>query len=188
MGWFRMTATQSTVRKAALFAATILFVAGLLSLLNWVPLIIQKQKLKSFSSPDAAAKELHIRKIYLPSYLPEHLNLAWPPSEVYGQDAPFSAVVMYLSFKQKQEIGLALHQSDANAPYLFEPLIKIRPGQNSKQISLKGRRAMLVPAVCDNNTPCNQLSWDENGMVITLIGKFSAQDIIKIASSMIPDA
>jgi hypothetical protein len=188
MGWFKMTTTQSTVRKAVLFAASILFVAGLLSLLNWIPLIIQKQKLKSFSSPDAAAKELHVRKIYLPSYLPEHLNLAWPPSEVYGQDVPFSAVVMYLSFKQRPEIGLALHQSDAQASYMIEPRIKIRPGKTSSQISLKGRRATLVPAICDDNTPCNQLSWDEHGTIITLIGKFSAQDIIKIASSMIPDA
>jgi hypothetical protein len=184
MGWFRMT----TVRKAALFAGMILFVAGLLSLLNWIPLIMQEHKLKSFVSPDAAAKELHIRKIYIPSYLPEHLNLAWPPSEVYGQDTPFSAVVMYLSFKQKQEIGLALHQADANAPYQLEPSLKIMPGKTVRQILLKGRKATLLVSVCDNNTPCNQLSWDENGTIITVIGKFSAQEIIKIASSMIPDA
>jgi len=187
MGWFNMTTTQSALRKVALFAATILFVTVLLSLLNWIPLIIQKQKLKSFSSPDAAAKELHVRKIYLPSYLPEHLNLAWPPSEVYGQDTPFSAVIMHLSFKQRPEIGLALHQSDANASYQIEPRIKIRLGQTSRQVLLKGRRATLVPSFCDDTIPCNQLSWDEHGIIITLIGKFSAQDVIKIASSMIPD-
>ncbi len=183
-----MSTKRSIVRNTVLFAAAVLFVAALLSLLNWVPLIMQKQRLKAFSSPEAAAKELHIRKIYLPSYLPEHLDLAWPPSEVYGQDAPFSAVAMYLSFKQKKEFGLALHQTDAKAPYRLEPRIQISPGQTSSQISLKGRKALLVPAVCDNAVPCNQLSWDENGTVITLIGKFPAQDIIKIASSMIPDA
>lgn len=188
MGWSNMKKVQSTLSKVALFTVTMLFVTVLLSLLNWIPMIIQKQKLKSFSSPDEAAKKLHIRKIYLPSYLPEHLNLAWPPSEVYGQDTPFSAVVMHLSFKQMREIGLALHQSDANASYRIEPRIKVRHGQTSRQILLKGRRAVLVPAVCDDNIPCNELSWNEHGIIITLVGKFSAQDIIKIASSMIPDA
>ena len=188
MEWFNMITVLSMIRKAALFAATILIIAGLLSLLNWVPLIMQKQKLKSFSSPDVAAKELHIRKIYLPSYLPEHLNLVWPPSEIYGQDTPFSAVAMYLSYKQKQELGLALHQSDAKAPYRLEPRIKIRPQKTASQISLKGRNALLVPGICDDNTPCNQLSWDEHGTTITVIGKFPARDVIKIASSMIPDA
>jgi hypothetical protein len=187
MGWFNMITTLSTVRKAALFAATILFLAGLLSLLNWIPLVMQKQKLKSFSSPDIAAKELHVRKIYLPSYLPERLNLSWPPSEVYGQDTPFSAVAMYLSFKQSKEIGLSLHQADANAPYQLQPRLKIRTEKTVRQIVIKERKATLLVAVCDNNTPCSQLSWDEHGTIITVIGKFSAQDVIKIASSMIPD-
>ncbi len=183
-----MTTTLSIARKAALFAATILFITGVISLLNWIPLIMQKQKLKSFSSTDAAAKELHIRKIYLPSYLPEHLNLAWPPSEIYGQDTPFGAVAMYLSFKQRQEIGLSLHQADANAPYQLEPRLKILSERTARQIVIKGRKATLLVAICDKNTPCSQLSWDEHGTVITVTGKFSAQDIIKIASSMIPDA
>jgi len=188
MGWFNMTTALSTARKTALFAATVLFVAGLLSLLNWVPLIMQKQKLKSFSSPDVAAKELHVRKIYLPSYLPEHLNLAWPPAEIYGQNTPFSAVAIYLVFKQSREIGLSLHQTDANAPYQLEPRLKVRTEKSVRQIVLKGRKATLLMAICDNDTPCSQLSWDENGTIITVIGKFSAQDVIKIASSMIPDA
>jgi hypothetical protein len=183
-----MTTTQSFLKKIVMFASMVLFVVGLLSLLNWIPLIMQKQKLKSFSSPDAAAKELHIRKIYLPSYLPEHLNLTWPPAEIYGQDTPFGAVAMYLSFKQSQEIGLSLHQTDANAPYQLEPRLKIQTEKTARQIEIKGRKATLLVAVCDNNTPCSQLSWDEHGTVITVIGKFSAQDIIKIASSMIPDA
>ena len=183
-----MTAMKTLLRKAAFFAVAILLVAGLLTLLNIIPLIIQKQKLRSFSSPDAAVKDLRIRKIYLPSYLPEHLDLAWPPSEVYGQNTPFTAVAMYLSFRQTKELGLALHQSDAGAPYQLEPRIPIRPAQASREISLKGRRALLLPALCDEATPCYQLSWEENGTVITLIGKFPAQDIIKIASSMLPDA
>ncbi len=183
-----MAIAHFAVKKVILFAAMILIVAGVLSLLNWLPLIMQKQKLKSFSSPDAAAKELHISKIYLPSYLPEHLNLAWPPSEVYGQNTPFNAVVMYLSYKQGKQMGLALHQSDAQAPYRLDPLIKIRRGQNSSVIFLKGRKALLVPAICDDSVPCNQLSWEEHGTIITVIGKFPAQDVIKIASSMIPES
>ncbi len=182
-----MTTKISAARKIVLFAATVLFVAGLLSLLNWIPLIMQKQKLRSFSSLDVAAKQLHIGKIYFPSYLPEHLNLAWPPAEIYGQDMPFGAVAMYLSFRHTEETGLILHQSDAGAPYQIEPRIKIRHGQNPVGLSLKGRQALLLPSVCDTNTPCNQLSWNEHGTMIIVIGKFPAQDVIKIANSMMPD-
>lgn len=187
MGWCNMATKRSIIGKAVMFILIIAIITAVLTLLNWIPLIMQKQKLKAFSSSDIAAKELHIKKIYLPSYLPEHLNLAWPPTEVYGQDTPFEALVMYLSYKDRAEIGLAMHQADVKAPYHLEPRLKVRSDRSVRQIMLKGRGATLLVGVCDNNTPCNRLSWDEHGTLITLIGKFSAQDLIKIASSMIPD-
>jgi hypothetical protein len=177
--------SYAPLKKIVLFVALLLFLTGLLALLNWFPLLMQDHKLKKYESVDAARKELRMRKIYLPTYIPEHLNLAWPPAEIYGQDVPFNAVITHLTYRGKKEIGLIIHQIDASENDRFEPRMKMRKEGAGTQIFIKDRKAVLVSAICYKNTPCNQVSWDEGGTVITLIGTFPARDIIRIASSMI---
>ena len=124
---------------------------------------------------------------YLPTYIPEDLNLAWPPSEIYAQDTPFRACIMHFTFRDRKEIGLLIQQVDSQAPYALEPLLKIREKKIVNTASVKKRKASLVSAVCDQDIPCNQLSWDEGNTTITLTGKIPARDIIRIAASMLPD-
>jgi hypothetical protein len=174
------------IKKIVKFSGIVLFMVLILALLNWLPSIIQKHKLKKFDSVEAARKELHIKDIYLPTYIPEHLGLAWPPAEIYAQNSPFNAVIMHFDFKDKIETGLIIHQVDARAEYRIKPRMKIRQSREGRSISVKNRTALLVPSVCDNDSPCNQLSWTEDGTVLTLIGKFTAQELIKIGASMLP--
>ncbi len=174
------------IKKIIKFSGIVLFMVVILALLNWLPSIIQKNKLKKFESVEAARKELHMKNIYLPAYIPEHLGLVWPPAEIYAQDSPFNAILMHFNFKDKKEIGLIIHQVDAGAQYEIKPHIKIRQLREGRSISVKHRTALLVPAVCGNDSPCHQLSWNENGTVLTLIGEFTAQELIKIAASMLP--
>ena len=174
------------IKKIIKFSGSILFMIFILVLLNWLPSIIQKHNLKKFDSVEAARKELHIKDVYLPTYIPEHLGLAWPPAEIYAQNSPFNAIIMHFNFKDKEEIGLIIQQVDARAQYQIKPHIKIRQSREGRSISVKNRTALLVPAVCDNDSPCHQLSWKEDGTILTLIGKFTAQELIKIAASMLP--
>jgi hypothetical protein len=136
----------------------LLFLTGLLALLNWFPLLMQDHKLKKYESVDAARKELRMRKIYLPTYIPEHLNLAWPPAEIYGQDVPFNAVIAHLTYRGKKEIGLIIHQIDAGENDRFEPRMKMRK-EVGTQIFIKDRKRCLFRIVI--RTPCNQVSWDK---------------------------
>jgi hypothetical protein len=178
--------TAAHIKKIVKFFGIILFLIVILAILNWLPSIIQQNKLKKFGSVDAAKKVLHIKKIYIPIYIPEHLGLVWPPAEIYAQDSPFNAIIMHFHYKDKNETGLIIHQMDARAQYRLEPHIKIRKSGEERAISVKNRTALLVRAVCDNDSPCYQLSWDEGGTIMTLIGKFTAQELIKIAASMLP--
>ena len=173
-------------QKLFLFAVTILLVTGLLTVLNWLPSLLQKKTMKRFSSIDSAEKELRMKHLFLPTYIPEDLRLVWPPAEIYAQEVPFRAFIMHLKYKGSDEVGLVMEQTDANAPYRIEPHIKIKTKTAGSQISVKNRKAVLIPAICDDNVPCNEVSWNENGTIITFICKCSAQDIVKIASSTLP--
>lgn len=172
--------------KIMRFIFSVSFIVAILALLNWMPELIQKQRLKQYPSVEAARKELNLGNLNLPTYIPERLNLAWPPSEVYAQELPFKAFIMNFAFQGKKEIGLIIRQTESKAPYTLDPSIKIRETAKGGGIDIRDRKAELVSAVCDLNTPCNRLQWDEGGITITLIGKCPAQELIKIATSMLP--
>jgi hypothetical protein len=178
---------RSRLHQLINFGAIVFMMGAVLVLLNWLPLILQQNRLQRFVSIEAARKVLHMQTIYLPTYIPENLNLAWPPAEIYAQDTPFRACIMHFTFRDRKEIALLIEQADSQAPYALEPLLKIREKKRTNEVSVKNRKAILISAVCAQDIPCNQLSWDEGGTTITLIGKLPAPDIIRIAASMIPD-
>ncbi len=177
----------SRLRQLIQFGIIVFVMAAVLAVLNWLPTIMQKQRLQRFASVDQARKELRIPKIYLPTYIPEDLNLAWPPAEVYGQDTPFMACMTHFTFRDKKETAMVIQQAETRASYQFEPMLRIREKKAPHTISIKSRKASLVSAVCDQDIPCNQLSWNEEGTRITLTAKIPARDIIRIAASMLPE-
>ncbi|MHB8880155.1 MAG: hypothetical protein ACYC69_01445 [Thermodesulfovibrionales bacterium] len=174
------------IRQLFIFSAVAFLIVAVLGLLNWLPSLMQRQRLKHYSSIDTMKKELRIKTVFLPTFLPEELDLTWPPTELYAQDTPFPAVMMHFTRKGTSEIRLIIHQVDSKAPYDFKPRIKIRSRHAASLMTLKHRQAHLTPAVCDNDIPCNQLTWNENGTAITLVGTFPARDLIRIAASMLP--
>jgi len=161
--------------------------AVVLVLLNWVPSLIQPHQLKRYGSVDAARKELSLLKVYLPTYIPEHLDLSWPPSEVYAQDAPFRACIMNFTYKESREIGLVIQQTDARATFTLDPVIKVKEKKKENTVYIKDRKAVLIAAVCEKDVPCMMISWEEGGTAISLTGKkISTQDIVRVAGSMLP--
>ncbi|NJD55362.1 MAG: hypothetical protein FIA94_03040 [Nitrospirae bacterium] len=174
-------------KRLLLFCLTVFLVTGVLAVLNWLPSLVQKQTMKKFSSIDAAEKQLRVKHLFLPTLIPEDLRIVWPPAEIYAQDVPFSAFIMHLKYKDSNGIGLVIQQTDADAPYQIEPLIKVKTVTAGSQIFIKDRKAVLVPAVCDDDIPCNEVSWNEGGTIITLICKCSAQEVVKIAASTLPE-
>jgi len=174
------------LRQSLRFGVFVLLLVGVLALLNWAPELLQSNGLKRFPTVDAAARELHTLHIYLPTYMPEDLHLALPPSEVFAQTSPFHASVLHFTFRDSAGIGLVIQQTTASAAFRIEPLLRLITEERHSEISLKGRSALLTNGPCGSGASCSRLSWREAGTDITLIGALPPQELIKIAASMLP--
>ena len=170
------------------FALLIILLVAVLELLNWMPSIIDSESLRKYGSIELVKRKLHIEKIYMPAYLPEGLNLKWPPSEIYAQKKPFLMILMHFQHRDSADIGLTVYQVDSRTKYQPEPRIKIIRIKNKSRVSIKDREGTLVTAVCENDTPCNKVSWKEGDFLLTVTGKDSERDLIRIAGSMISES
>jgi len=174
------------LKAAATFLISTGLVIAVLTALNWLPSLIAPEEFRRYSSLEAAKKSLDLHAVYLPVFLPEHLNLESLPSEVFAQTKPFQLVIMHFRFRNTREIGLAIHQVALGAQHHIDSKIRLNEVSQQNRVSLKGRDALLISALCDNNAPCSQISWTEAGNTLTVTGKISARDLIRVAGSMIP--
>lgn len=176
------------IKMVASFILLLTLLIVVLELISWVPSIIEKESLRKYKTIEAVRRKLHIEKIYMPAYLPEDLNLKWPPSEIYAQKKPFTMIIMHFQHRDSEDIGLIVHQVDARANYRPESRIKLIQIKKKSEVLIKNKEAVLIIAVCENDIPCNQISWREGDYLLTLISKDSQRDLIRIARSMIPDS
>ncbi len=174
------------VKAAVSFIVLTGLVLAVLMVLNLIPSLIAPEEFRKYSSVESAKKQLDLHTIYLPVFLPEHLNLESRPSEVFAQTKPYLLVIMHFRFRNSSEIGLAINQVDQKAERPADSKIALVQISQQNRISLKGRDALLISAICDGNAPCSQIIWTESGNVITVTGKIWARDLIKVAGSMIP--
>ena len=154
-----------------------------LTLLNWIPLVVRSEGFRKYASLEEVQKDLHLRKVYLPSYFPDRLQ--WPPFEIYAQSKPFTMILMHVKERQKNRIVLAMRQVDA---HVSSPMkLRLEPTQIAKQeqVTIKGREAVLSRASCADGTVCNTLAWQEEGYILTLVARDSVQELIRIAESML---
>lgn len=174
------------LKMVASFTLLITFLVVILQLINWVPSIIDKEGLRKYKTIERVKRELRITEIYMPVYLPESLNLKWPPIEIYAQKTPFIMIIMHFQHRDSKDIDLIIHQIDAKADYRPEPKIKFSRIKESP-VFIKDREGLLTIGICEDNRPCNQVSWREGDFLLVVIGKASQRDLIRIASSMTPE-
>ena len=170
------------------FALLIGLLVVALELINWAPSIIETESLRKYKTIELVKRKLHIERIYIPAYLPEDLNLKWPPAEIYAQKKPFVMVIMHFQQRDSKELGLIVHQVDARANYRPESKIKLSHIKKESKVLIKDRAGILITATCEDDSPCNQVSWREGNFILTVIGKDSPRDLIRIARSMVPDS
>lgn len=162
-----------------LIAVALLIVV--LKVLNWLPMAIQTDIMKSYNSIEDAKSKLNIKNIYTPVYFPK--SLLWPPSNVLAQKKPYTAVV--IEFKDtKGDIALVISQAASNK---FTPDKKIKMTQISQRVNfnLKGRDATLVVGTCKNEDPCSSISWNEAQYSLIVIAKLPPVELVTLCESMI---
>ncbi len=165
------------------FAITVVILIAVLKILNWLPMAIQKDAIRRYSSVEEVRLRLNIKNIYVPSYFPQ--NFTWPPSEILAQNKPFTAVVMEFKHRERGDIALIISQVAAGANFVPDKKIKILQVKEKVTYPLKGRNAVLEVGLCKNDEPCSRISWDEGKYRVTVVMKSPPFDLIKVADSML---
>lgn len=172
-------------KKFTNFLYFILTVAALivfLKVINWLPMALQKETLRRYSSIDEVRSKLNISDIFVPSYFPQYLS--WPPSEILAQTKPFTAVVLEFKNTVKGDTALVITQASSDA-FSAERKIRILQIKERVRYDLKGRNAILEAGVCSNDEPCSQISWNEGEYRIHVIMRSTPYDLIRIVDTMI---
>ncbi len=165
------------------FIFSVLIILGVLKLLNWVPLAIQKEDLRKYRTIEEVQARLQLREIFIPTYFPEEIS--WPPAQIFGQKKPFVLVIMHFMQTGTRNPVLSIYQTDVRAD--FEPPFDTDILYKKKQSSvfIKDRQGILETAVCRRREICNKLSWSNKQFSIILLSHLPANELLKIAESML---
>ena len=165
------------------FGLTIAAIIILLKLMNWLPMTVQKDTLRPYSSIEQVRSALNIRDIYIPSYFPQ--NITWPPSKILAQGSPFSALVMEFKRAEKDEVILVLSQSRGGQLHARNPL-ELTTVRESVPLVIRGRDAVLAVGECGNGEQCSMISWSEGEYAITAHMRSAPFELSKIVATMHP--
>lgn len=168
----------------ARFAVMVAVLAAVLVFLNWLPMILDRQSMRRYSSIEEVKAKLNIRDVLVPSYFPE--DFKWPPSRIFAQGKPFKAVVMEFRQGRANDVALVISQAasaDFPAP---DGKIRISGLMEKANYDMKGFEAVLEVGTCEANPgeTCSRIFWDERGYRLNLAAKCPPLELVRIARSM----
>jgi hypothetical protein len=165
------------------FLLTIAAVFMLLKILNWLPMILQKETLRAYDSIEEVRSKLNMKNILVPSYFPEAIT--WPPARILAQAKPCPGVLMVFDQSGRQgSAALVISQSDSDS---FPGSLSLPPFSAKIKVpyELIGRKAVLEAGACNGEEPCSRIAWTEGKLRVILIMKAPPVELIKIAESML---
>ncbi|MGE5893525.1 MAG: hypothetical protein ACM34I_05675 [bacterium] len=170
------------IRNFLKFAVVIILILVVLSLLNWLPDMLQQDTLRRYASIEEVRIRWNQEVIYVPSYFPQ--EFLWPPANIYAQKRPFAAVFMEFTRAGSDMIGLVLSQTSSDDRVL-DSAIRMVTLQERSDYLIKGRKALLEVGVCREGIRCSSLTWHEGKYRIHVIGMVNPFELIKISESMV---
>lgn len=173
---------MNKIKGLLLFAFALVLIAASLKMMNWLPTVIQEGYMKKYPDLESMQSKLKIPDIYLPSYFPQ--GIKWPPSAIWAQTRPFTAVVMEFR-NEKGDVDLIISQSSERAGFIPDDQVKIEQVTEKLNYSLKGRRALLEAGFGRHDERSSRISWTEGKYRITLAMKSPPFELIKISESML---
>ncbi len=170
------------VRNFLYFFLTVAAVIVTLWVLNWVPLLIEKETLRRYDSVDEVRSKLKRKDLHVPSYFPQ--TITWPPASILAQAMPYPAVVMVFNRADSREPSLVVVQAES-ADFPGNDYIRMKQIKEKVMYRVKGRSAMLEVGTCGGEDACSRLSWTEGRSRIELTMKAPPVDLVPIAESML---
>lgn len=164
------------------FAAMVAVLIAVLKIINWLPSAIHNDSIRKYGSIEDIKLKLNIREIYIPSYFPQ--NFSWPPSNIYAQKRPFTAVIMEFKNIESGDTALIITQT-APGNSIENAKIKITRIKETIPYKLKDRNALLEVGTCGNGGElCSRISWEESRYSLNITAKYTPIELVKIAESM----
>jgi hypothetical protein len=173
---------RKIIRSLLSFGAAVGLLVVVLQLLNGMPLLVQKDLLRTYGDLDEVRSALRIAPILVPSYFPQ--DLSWPPEAILAQGRPFPAVIMEFGRAGVRETALVIVQADAGRA-VGGGRIRIGHVRESAGYSLKGRDAVFDVGACRDGGPCSRISWREGRYRIDVTARSAPFELIEIAESMV---
>lgn len=164
------------------FFVSIIAIIFIVKILNYIPLLIQKDSMRRYNSIEEVKKRLDIRDIYIPSFFPE--EILWPPSVILGQGKPYLAIIMEFKNSKSGETALVICQS-ASEKFKYDGGIRINNIMDRINYPFKGRNISILTGSCENGNVCTIASWKEEKYIITVTSRFEPPQLLKIVESMI---
>jgi hypothetical protein len=172
-----------TVRGLFLMILMTGLAVALLAAAKWLPSLMQTGFARQYDSVEEASRSLGLGNVPVPAYFPE--GITWPPSLIFAQKDPYTAVVMEFKESGTKKTALILIQASSDDGGRQLQRIALTQVKEETQYRLKEKTVLLQVGMCDTGTPCSKMVWQDNGLYHTLLLMSSPFELIKIAESMI---
>ncbi len=172
-----------TLRGLLLMLLLAGLVAVLLAAANRLPSLMQKGSARQYASIEEAKRSLGLDNVAVPAYFPE--GITWPPSLIFAQMKPYTAVVMEFKKVGATDTALIVIQSSSDGSDKQLQRITLSQLQEETRYRLKEKMVLLQVGTCDNGMPCSRMAWQDNGIHRTVLLMSSPFELIRIAESMI---
>jgi hypothetical protein len=169
------------LRGLLAFGIMVALVVALLMALNWVPTAIETGLAREYGSIEEATRTLGLKEIPVPSYFPGHIS--WPPSFILGQSTPFEALMMEFTSADTGDTVLVILRASGRLPEGFERITMSEVAEESEHV-WEEKRAILQTGTCTTGETCSRLSWEEQGVRVSVLGLLSPVELIRIAESI----
>ena len=181
----RSTAHLSEALKAA---ATLLVVLGAIALtlriLNLVPPALAPDSERAYDTVDEARRATRV-PVHMPAYYPEYLR--WPPMEVRGWAQPAPRVSITVTLRETGRPAIWLEQ------WLPPPSEPPSDLPNTAYVVARDTASLRDDAVAELVTYRNlgsqlfhRLTWEADGLWISMTGALPRDELLRIARSMFP--
>jgi hypothetical protein len=167
------------------FAAGLAILVIGLKVLNWFPLIAEKDLMRRYGDFEEMRTAVGIRQVFVPSYFPE--DFRWPPTGILAQGKPYPAVVMEFERSgegKTREVGMMIYQATEDGFSPGGPL-EISRIRERATYPLKGRSATLEVGSGAKGEPCSRISWREKDVRISVLARLTPFELMKVAESML---
>lgn len=162
-------------------AAVLGVTGGLLRAADSLPALLRGREGVAYLPSIEAAERTLGERLWLPAYFPD--TFAWPPTVVAVHRGPPPFVTLTFADRAGEPVLVVSQSLGSGAPALPGPLPSARV-LHRVTVRLHGDEAMLARVVGRDGRTWHDLAWEMHGRRLSLLARASADEVLRMASSV----